>query len=168
MSNKDNDGVKRVRQALADAGVSDKVIELADTVKNATQAAKELGVEPGAIVNASVFTVGNRYVLALVAGDQRCRDDQLPRIFNLEGQVVAPPADLVRAVTGFATNGPCGGVAPVGLVSKLPVTIDANLKHFDKIYVSAGHPQCVFETSVLELKTLTGGIMSYAVAQSTQ
>lgn len=156
----DRDSVKRVRQSLVDAGVGDKVIELSESARTAAQAAEALGVDQGAIVKSLVFTVGSRYVMALVAGDHQCREDQLPRIFNLEGQVVRPPADLVRAVTGFSI----GGVAPVGLVSTLPVAIDASLKRFDKIYPAAGHPNAMFDTTIAELKALTGGLMSYALA----
>ena len=166
MANLDKDTVKRVRQALVNAGVGDKVIELAQTVRGAVDAAQALGVEQGAIVKSLVFTVGNRYVLALMAGDRHCSEAQLPRIFNLQGQVVRPPADLVRAVTGFDPGGVCGGIAPVGLIAKLPITIDASLKRFDKVYVAAGHSHCVFETTPVELKTLTGGLVSYAVAQA--
>ncbi|MBL4615664.1 MAG: YbaK/EbsC family protein [Magnetovibrio sp.] len=164
MSNLERDTVKRVRKALVDAGQSDNVQELSDTARSAAQAAKALGVEQGAIVKTVVFTVGNRYVLALVAGDHHCREDQLEKVFQLNGAVVRPTADLVRAVTGFSI----GGVAPVGLVTTLPTAIDASLKRFDKVYAAAGHPHCVFETTVDELKTLTGGLISYAVAAPAQ
>lgn len=160
MSNLERDTVKRVRKALVDAGLPDKVQELSHTARSAAEAAQSLGVEQGAIVKTLVFTVGNRYVLALVAGDHNCREDQLAKIFQLEGDVVRPSADLVRAVTGFSI----GGVAPVGLISPLPTTIDSSLKRFDKLYAAAGHTHCVFETTVGELKTLTGGVVSYAVA----
>lgn len=161
MSNLENEAVKRVRQALMDAGVGDKVQELSDSARTAPEAAGALGVEVGAIVKSLVFTIGNRYVLALVAGDHQCREDQLPRVFNIKGQTTRPGADLVRAVTGFSI----GGVAPVGLDAKLPVAIDASLKRFDTLYAAAGHPHCVFATTYPELKTLTGGIVSYALAQ---
>lgn len=160
MSYLERDSVKRVRQALADAGAKGQVRELADTARTAAEAAQALGVEQGAIVKSLVFTVGSRYVMALVAGDQRCREDQLPKIFNLEGPVVRPGADLVRAVTGFSI----GGVSPVGLVSKLPVALDASLKRFETLYAAAGHTHCVFDTTVDELKKLTGGVVSYALA----
>ena len=143
--------------------MGDKVMDLPDSARTAAEAAQALDVNQGAIVKSLVFTVGTRYVLALVAGDHQCREDQLPRVFNLEGAVVKPSADLVRAVTGFSI----GAVAPVGLISKLPVAIDASLKRFDKVYASAGHTHCMFATSVDELKKLTGGLVSYAVAAPT-
>lgn len=160
MSNLDKDAVKRVRQALVDAGAGDKVQELSDTARSAAEAARALGVAQGAIVKSLVFTIANRYVLALVAGDHQCREDQLGRILNMDGPVVRPGADLVRAVTGFSI----GGVAPIGLEAKLPVVIDASLKRFDRLYAAAGHSHCVFETSYAELKKLTGGTVSYALA----
>lgn len=160
MSNLERDTVKRVRKALIDAGLPDNVQELSESARSAAEAASALGVEQGAIVKTLVFTVGNRYVLALVAGDHQCREDQLEKVFQLEGAVVRPSADLVRAVTGFSI----GGVAPTGLVTQLPTTIDASLKRFDKVYAAAGHPHCVFETTVDQLKTLSGGVVSYAVA----
>lgn len=160
----EHDAVRRVRRALVDAGVGDTVREVSETARSAAEAAKALGVEQGAIVKTLVFTVGNRYVLALVAGDRQCNEEQLGRILNLQGAVVRPGADLVRAVTGFSI----GGVAPVGLIAKLPVAIDASLKRFEKLYAAAGHTHCVFETSAAELKTLTGGLMSYAVAKTPE
>lgn len=163
MSNLDNANVKKVRQALVDAGVGDKVRELDDTARSAAEAAKALDVDQGAIVKSLVFTIGNRYVMALVAGDHTCREDQLPKIFQIDGDVIRPGADLVWAVTGFTI----GGVAPVGGVAKLPTAIDSSLKRFDKLYAAAGHPHCVFETSYDELKKLTGGVVSYAVAAPT-
>jgi len=168
MSNLESETVKRVRQALTDAGLPDTVREFPDSVRNAAEAASALGVEHGAIVKTLVYTVGNRYVLALVAGDHLCNEDQLGRALNLEGAVVRPTADLVRAVTGFAMSGPCGGVSPVGGVSTLPVAIDASLKRFDTVYAAAGHSRCVFETSMDVLKHLTKGVVSYAIAKDAK
>lgn len=161
MSNLNSEAVKRVRRALTDAGVGDKVKELAETARTAADAAKALGVDKGAIVKTLVFMVGNRFVLALVSGDHICREDQVARALSMQGAVTRPGADLVRAATGFSI----GGVAPVGGYGNLPVVIDATLKRFDKVYAAAGHPHCVFETSLDELKTLTGGVVSYALAQ---
>ena len=162
MSNLETKTVKRVRQALADLGLTDTIQELSVPIKKTDQAAQALGVEAGAVAKTLVYSVGNRYVLVITAGGATCQEDQLSRAFGLEGAVISPTADLVRAVTGFTI----GGVSPLGLVAKLPVAIDGTLKKFEKIYVSAGDPNCVFATSVDELKQLTGGVVSYAVAKA--
>jgi len=163
LSNLELESVKRVRKALAEVGRLDAVRELSDSVRNTAQIAQALDVELGAVVKTQVFTIGNRYVFVLLAGDHLCSEDQLSKVFQLQGDVVRPSADLVRAVTGFSN----GGMTPVGSVSKLPTAIDASLKRFETIYAAAGHNQCIFETSVDELKSLTNGLVSYAVASPT-
>lgn len=160
LSNLELDTVRRVRKALIDAQLPDSVQDLKTPTRNAAEAAKALGVELGAIAKTVVYTIGNRFVMVMVAGDHECREDQLSKIFHLEGDVVRPPADLVRAVTGFAP----GAVSLLGSVSKLPTAIDASLKRFDKIYVAAGHGNCVYATSVDDLKAVSNATVSYAVA----
>jgi len=156
--------VKRVRQALSVAGHPDHIRELSDAPDGVTAAAKALSVDPGAMVQVQVFTIGLRYVVVLMAGDRQCDPGQLPKVFQLQGDVVRPGADLVRAVTGFSLT----AMPPVGWASKLPTAIDASLKRFETLYTLAGHPECVFETSVDALKSLTGGVVSYALAVPAQ
>ena len=64
--------------------------------------------------------------------------------------------------TGFAI----GGVAPVAHETKLPVAIDASLGRFETVYAAAGHPHCVFATTLGELERLTGGTVSADIADT--
>lgn len=160
MSNLKSPAVKRVRKALTEAGFNDTVIELEETAGTAEDAAKATGAKLGAIIKTLVFLVGEEPVLALVAGDHVCVPENLPRALNLEGEVRKTDAEEVKAATGFSI----GGVAPVALAIDLPVVIDVSLKRFDTLYAAAGHPHCVFPTTVPELKKLTGGIVSYNIA----
>ena len=81
-----------------------------------------------------VFAVGDRPVMALVAGDRRAREAALPAAAGLEGKARRATAEEVRAATGFAI----GGVAPVGHATALPVVIDASLARFERLYAAAG------------------------------
>jgi prolyl-tRNA editing enzyme YbaK/EbsC (Cys-tRNA(Pro) deacylase) len=158
----DNDSVKRVQAALTEAGSSARVVALAATARSAEDAARSIGTELGSIVKSLVFVVGDRPVMALVSGDRRCRERALPAALGLEGPVKVKRADAerVRAATGFAI----GGVAPIGLVGPIPVVIDAGLERFATVYAAAGHPHCVFATTVAELVRLTGGTVTDAIA----
>ena len=71
---------------------------------------------------------------------------------GLDGKVKRADADLVREATGFAI----GGVPPVAHETNLPIVIDASLARFETVYAAAGHPYCVFATSVAELARITG------------
>ena len=152
---------RRVRKALIDAGQEDRVIELAETARSAEDAAKAVGCELGAIVKSLVFAIDNQMVMALVAGDHICKEDNLSVALSLRGTVRRAQATEVKQATGFTI----GGVAPIGLSSTLPVVIDHSLQRFGTIYAAAGHPHCVFPTTVRDLNRMTGGIISFNIAE---
>ncbi len=145
--------VRRVQTALAEKGSRAEIIELEATARSARDAADALGVALGAIVKSLVFTIDGAPVMALVAGDRRCAIKALPGALGRRGLVLRADAERVRDVTGFAI----GGVAPLGHPHPLPTAIDASLGRFETVYAAAGHPFCVFPTTVLELSLLTGG-----------
>ncbi len=143
----------RVQHALADAGSSARVAEFDASARTAADAASRLGVALGAIVKSLVFMIDGNPVMALIAGDRRCDAAALARAQGSIAPAERADADAVRAATGFAI----GGVAPLGHAAPLPVSIDASLARFTTVYAAAGHPHCVFPTSVEELARLTGG-----------
>ena len=111
-------------------------------------------------VRSLVFNVGPRPVLALVAGDRRCRQNMLGSLLGMEGKIGRADADTVREVTGFSI----GGVPPIAHSSVLPTAIDASLWRFSLVYAAAGHPHCVFPETPDALARLTGGIVSEEIA----
>jgi prolyl-tRNA editing enzyme YbaK/EbsC (Cys-tRNA(Pro) deacylase) len=166
----EHEGVKRVRAALDAAKHPTDVLTLKDSARTAgglaraerttKDAARAVGCEQGAIVKSLVFMVENRFVLVLVAGDRVCLPENLPRALDLDGPVRMAEAGEVRFATGFAI----GAVAPVGLSRKLPCVLDRSLKRFETVFAAAGHPNCVFPTTVEWLKELTGAIVSYNIS----
>lgn len=159
MSKLDHPAVLRVQAALRDKGSTATIVELEDGVPTAKAAADALGIELGAIVKSLVFTIDGEPVMALVSGDRRCDTKALPQAFGRTGLVMRPDADRVRDVTGFAI----GGVAPLGHPKPLATVIDDGLGRFETIYAAAGHPYCVFPTTMFELSLLTGGAMARGI-----
>jgi prolyl-tRNA editing enzyme YbaK/EbsC (Cys-tRNA(Pro) deacylase) len=153
--------VQRVRDALREKAARHDVIALTETARTAQDAANALGCEVGAIVKSLVFAVGGKPVMALVAGDRMGDTEALPGVLGLDGRCKRADADMVREATGFTI----GGVAPVGHATSLPIAIDESLGRFDAIYAAAGHPHCVFQTTLAELQRLTGGAVSSAVSK---
>lgn len=162
MSNLEHPSVKRVRARLAEAGSDAEVMALNDTARSAQDAADSIGTELGSIVKSLVFAVAGKPVMALVAGDRRCDTKALAAALGLDGKVKRADADLVREATGFAI----GGVAPVAHERDLPIAIDASLGRFETVYAAAGHPYCVFATSLAELARLTGGEVSEDIGKA--
>ncbi len=151
--------VKRVAAILAEAGNGAEVIALEETARTAEDAASSLGCPLGAIVKSLVFTVGGQPVMALVAGDRRCDTKALAGALGLEGKAKRADADVVRDATGYSI----GGVAPVGHPQSLPIVIDASLARFERVFAAAGHPHCVFGTSVDALAAMTGAPLDGSV-----
>ena len=133
--------VQRVQAALLAAGAPAEVVALSDTARSAEDAARAVGAELGAIVKSLVFVVGAQPVLALVAGDRRCREKALPTILGLAGRV-----------------------RPVAHATPLPTAIDESLARFATLWAAAGHPYCVFATTFDDLCRLTGGVRSPELA----
>lgn len=156
-----NRALKAVRRALAAAGAEAQVVELPGWAGTAEERAAALGAPLGAVVQSQVFMVGERPVLALVAGDRRCKAEALARTLNLTGDVRPAEAAEVTGATGF----PIGGVAPLALAGGLPTALDVSLKRFATLYAPAGDTRHVFATTADDLKRLTGGIVSYAITE---
>jgi prolyl-tRNA editing enzyme YbaK/EbsC (Cys-tRNA(Pro) deacylase) len=159
VSKLDHPSVLRVQAALREKGSTATVVELEDGVPTAQAAAAALGTELGAIVKSLVFTIDGDPVMALVSGDRRCDTKALPQAFGRNGLVMRPDADRVREATGFAI----GGVAPLGHPKPLATVIDDGLGRFETIYAAAGHPHCVFPTTMFELSLLPGGAMARGI-----
>jgi prolyl-tRNA editing enzyme YbaK/EbsC (Cys-tRNA(Pro) deacylase) len=160
VSHLDHPAVRRVEAALREKGSRAEVIALETTARTADDAARSLGVAIGAIVKSLLFTIDGDPVMALVAGDRRCDTRALAPALGRSGLVLRADAERVRQATGFVI----GGVAPLAHPTPLPTAIDDSLGRFETIYAAAGHPFCVFPTTLLELSLLTGGAVTKGIA----
>ena len=144
--------VKRAERSIKEFDPSLKIICLEQTARTAQDAATALGCNVGAIVKSLLFSAGENFVLCLISGDQRCSLNKLKKIIDEKDVSMAKPED-VKKITGYTI----GGVSPVGHLSKIKIYIDSNLERFKKVFAAAGHPNCIFEISFIELTNLTSG-----------
>ena len=100
--------------------------------------------------------VGKDPVLALIAGDRRCDLEELGKAMGCSGSVEKAEANFVKTVTGFSI----GAVAPLAHLTQLPVAIDDSLQRFEVVYSAAGHPCCIFASTMPELCRLSDGKLS--------
>jgi Cys-tRNA(Pro) deacylase len=144
--------VKRAERSIKEFDPNLKIICLEQTARTAQDAATALGCNVGAIVKSLLFSAGENFVLCLISGDQRCSLNKLKKIIDEKDVSMAKPED-VKKITGYTI----GGVSPVGHLSKVKIYIDSNLERFTKVFAAAGHPNCIFEISFIELTNLTSG-----------
>ena len=150
--------VQRVVAALADHLVGTTVVVLEGAARTAPQAAGQLGVGVGQIVNSLVFALHVRAddeavpLLVLTSGAHRVDTAKVAGLLDADRADRADP-EFVRAATGFAI----GGVAPLAHPRHIRTLVDVSLARYDTIWAAAGHPHAVFSTTYDELVRVTGG-----------
>ncbi len=155
--------VKKVEQMLRDAGVAKEAIRVAwFCAKDLAATAEALGASTGALIQSEIYMIGEQPVVVLRSAEGDCHPESLPRIFNLAGEARACNAEESVRVGGFEF----GSLPPLAAAwpQSMPVAIDAGLKRHPTLFAPAGHPDWFLELSVDEIKILTEGIVSYAVA----
>ncbi|SMH55784.1 YbaK/EbsC family protein [Maritimibacter sp. HL-12] len=139
--------LKRVEEALREAGVAVDILEMAEGTRTAADAAAAAGCAIDQIVKSIVFRgeADGHVVLFLTAGGNRV--DQ-GKASALAGEPLGKAdAQLIRAETGFAI----GGVAPVGHLRKIRAFLDPRLLDFANVWSAAGTPRHVFAADPREI-----------------
>jgi prolyl-tRNA editing enzyme YbaK/EbsC (Cys-tRNA(Pro) deacylase) len=142
---------ERVRVYLEAHGLAEGLFEFEQSTKTAQQAADAMGCELGQIVKSLVFVVGEKPVVALVAGDRRGDTGAISALLG-GGEVTFAGADTVRSATGYAI----GGVSPFDLPAELPVLADSSLSRFEVVYPAAGTPTSMVRMRLDDLLDLSG------------
>ena len=139
-----------MRSALAEHGIVDVIVETESSARTAQEAADAVSAEIGQIVKSLVFLCDGAPVMALVSGSNQLDEAKLSAIAG--GAISRANADGVRAATGFAI----GGVAPLGLVTALPLYCDEHLLRYDEIWAAAGTPTHEVPIAPARLVEITG------------
>ncbi len=143
--------VRRVRDALAAAGLHPEIVEYAETTKTAQAAADALGTTVERIVKSLVFLADGEPLVVLTSGVNRVDTARLGR--ELGKRIDRADAARVREATGFAI----GGVAPGGYPAPVETLIDRDLLQYDVVWAAAGTPNTVFPIAPRDLVRVSGG-----------
>ena len=143
--------MKRVRQAMDQAGITAEIRELGQA-RTAQMAADGVGCALDQIAKSIIFRglTSNEAILFLTAGGNMVDTDKASAV---AGEPLGKAdAALVRAQTGFAI----GGVSPVGHLNPIRAWLDEGLMRFDIVWAAAGTPHHVFCAKPAQLTALTG------------
>ncbi|NVO23682.1 YbaK/EbsC family protein [Donghicola mangrovi] len=143
--------LKRVRQALIDAGFEPEIMEAGES-RTAEQAATAASCHVDQIAKSIIFrgeTSGEAILFLTAGGNKVCAD----KASALAGEPLGKAdADLIRSQTGFAI----GGVSPVGHLNPIRAFLDPRLLEFDLIWAAAGTPRHIFSLKPADLGPLSG------------
>ena len=160
---KDKEPVKRVEKIIKEFDENLGVNVLKTSARTALEAASSLNCEVGAIVKSLLFRTDNRYTLFLIAGDKKASLKKIKKNIRFSDVSMAS-ADEVKSITGYTI----GGVSPVGHINKVDIYIDNSLERFDFLFAAAGHPNCIFKISFLDLKKITKGVIEDIIEWNNQ
>lgn len=143
--------LKRVKLALAEAGLDVNVLEMQDETRTAEQAAQQAGCALDQIAKSIIFKGENsdQIYLFLTAGGNRVSTEKASAL----AQEILGRAEgaFIRAKTGFAI----GGVSPVGHLSPVSTFFDPRLEDFDLVWAAAGTPRHIFSITPRDLLRIT-------------
>ncbi len=148
--------LKRVSQALIDAGLDCQPLEMGAETRTAQQAAEAAGCHLDQIAKSIIFVglTSGRAILFLTAGGNQVDADKASAA---AGEALGrADAAIVRDQTGFAI----GGVSPVGHLSPIRAFLDPRLREFDQIWAAAGTPRHIFPVSPSDLLRITGATVA--------
>ena len=153
--------LKRVRQALIDAGFEPEILEMGET-RTAQQAADAANCHVDQIAKSIIFrgeTSGEAILFLTAGGNKVCAD----KASALAGEPLGKAdAALIRSQTGFAI----GGVSPVGHINPIRAFLDPRLLEFTEIWAAAGTPRHIFALKPQDLLPLSGAQAADFTAQS--
>ena len=147
------EAARRVRQALADAGIADRIRQLPNSARTAAEAAAALGCGVGQIAKSLVFRRAGTDAAVLIVASGSNRVDERLAASHLDGDLAKADAAFVRAATGYAI----GGIPPLGHATAMETLIDPDLLQYDTVWAAAGTPHAVFPVDPRELVRATGG-----------
>jgi prolyl-tRNA editing enzyme YbaK/EbsC (Cys-tRNA(Pro) deacylase) len=142
----------RVQERLRELGLDVQVVELDESTRTATDAARAVGCDVAQIVKSLVLVAAGEAVLCLCAGDRRVD------LEGIGGEARMATATEARDATGFAA----GGVPPLGHDRPIRTIVDASLRRFGEVWCAAGTPRAVFR---VETERLLAAIPDARVAE---
>ena len=153
MKEKLKPSAQKVQEALQAHNLSCEVVQMTDTTRSASDAARAVGCQVGQIVKSLIFEgqQSHQPILVAASGANRVNERAIEKSVSEPIKMAKP--DYVRQMTGFAI----GGVPPVGHDHPLKIFIDEDLLQYNEIWAAAGTPHAVFKLTPEDLKMITNG-----------
>ena len=138
--------LEHVKNYFASLNLESRVKILTESSETVEEAAQALGCLPENIAKTMSFSLEDRSILVVMAGDRKVDNKKYKAVFGKRAKMV--PRDLVEEAIGHLP----GGVCPFALKPEVEVYLDESLKRFDWIYPAAGDDHSAVELTPAELE----------------
>ena len=138
--------IEKVRAFFRQYGIEDRVLEFPVSSATVELAAEALHCEPCRIAKTLSFTVADKPILVVAAGDTKIDNHKFKEQFGVKAKMLSP-ADA-EALIGHAV----GGVCPFAVNDSVAVYLDASLKRFPAVFPACGSSNSAIELTIEELE----------------
>ena len=138
--------IEKVRAYFKNEGLEERIREFDVSSATVELAAQALNCEPCRIAKTLSFHVGERVVLAVLAGDAKIDNKKYKAQFGTKAKM------LSREETGPLVGYDVGGICPFAVNEGVEVYLDQSLKRFDTVYPACGSANSAIELSIPELE----------------
>lgn len=137
---------ERAKKHLQKFNLDDKIKEF--TVSSATvkEAAQALNCMEGEIAKTLSFSVSDKPILIVVAGDKKIDNSKFKTFFHTKAKMI--PYEDVENLIGHNV----GGVCPFGINEGVDVYLDISLKEHSIIYPACGSSNSAVQLTISELE----------------
>ena len=138
--------IDKVRAYFRPLGREDDILEFDVSSATVALAAEALGCEEARIAKSMTFSVGDKAVMVVTAGDVKIDNAKYKQFFGAKAKMLTP--DEVDEKIGHSI----GGVCPFALNDGVEVWLDVSMKRFDYVYPACGSSNSAIKLTPAELE----------------
>ncbi len=138
--------LERAKEYLKKFDLDQKVLEFDVSSATVAEAAKAIGCKEQEIAKTLSFTVEDKPILVVAAGDVKVDNAKYKEEFHTKAKMI--PFDDVEVKIGHKV----GGVCPFGVDEEVTIYLDKSLKRLETIYPACGSSNSAIKLSLEELE----------------
>ena len=153
--------IEKVRNYFKSLGIEGKILEFDVSSATVELAAKALNCEPGKIAKTLSFSVDEKPVLIVCAGDAKIANSKFKACFKTKAKMLAH--DDVERLVGHGV----GGVCPFAVNDDVAIYLDESLKKYDFLYPACGSSNSAIKLTVGEIEKYSHAVGWVDVCKDT-
>ena len=136
----------KAKEHLEKYGLENKIMEFPVSSATVREAALALNCEEKEIAKTLSFTLGDKHILIVTAGDSKIDNKKYKEFFGCKAKMIS--FEDVEKLIGHGV----GGVCPFGVNEGIDVYLDNSLKRFEIVYPACGSSNSAVKLTLAELE----------------
>ena len=154
--------IDKVRAYFSSYGIDERILEFPVSSATVELAAQALSTDSCRIAKTLSFSVQQRTVLVVTAGDAKIYNGKFKAFFGVKAKMLS--RDETEDKIGHAA----GGVCPFAVNEGVEIYLDESLKRFETVYPACGSSNSAIELTIAELETYSRPIAWVDVCKEWQ